>query len=205
MVIYRCLFFRMALCRCVIPRSGRQRWLFKPVTLLLLLLLARQAPMFNAISYGPRRAVCSLIGDALTLLPRQRLLYAVGAFFLSHLLYTIYFASQMTLSFFWPLPLVLLVIGALLIAVIWSRTEEMRLPVCTFIAMTLVMVWLAGELWFFRPTSQAMSAFFGAALLLIGNIVWLGSHYRRRFRADNAIASACYFAGHFLIVRSLYI
>ena len=36
--------------------------------------------------------------------------------------------------------------------------EEMRLPVCTFIAMTLVMVWLAGELWFFRPTSQAMSA-----------------------------------------------
>ena len=162
-----------------------QRWLFKPVTLLLLLLLAWQAPMFNAVSYLVLAGLCaSLIGDALTLLPRQRLLYAVGAFFLSHLLYTIYFASQMTLSFFWPLPLVLLVIGALLIAVIWSRLEEMRLPVCTFIAM---------------------SAFFGAALLLLGNIVWLGSHYRRRFRADNAISAACYFAGHFLIVRSLYI
>ena len=132
-----------------------QRWLFKPVTLLLLLLLAWQAPMFNAVSYLVLAGLCaSLIGDALTLLPRQRLLYAVGAFFLSHLLYTIYFASQMTLSFFWPLPLVLLVIGALLIAVIWTRLEEMRLPVCTFIAMTLVMVWLAGELWFFRPTHR---------------------------------------------------
>ena len=120
-----------------------QRWLFIRVTLLLLLLLAWQAPMFNAVSYLVLAGLCaSLIGDALTLLPRQRLLYAVGAFFLSHLLYTIYFASQMTLSFFWPLPLVLLVIGALLIAVIWSRLEEMRLPVCTFIAMTLVMVWL---------------------------------------------------------------
>ena len=94
-----------------------QRWLFKPVTLLLLLLLAWQAPMFNAVSYLVLAGLCaSLIGDALTLLPRQRLLYAVGAFFLSHLLYTIYFASQMTLSFFWPLPLVLLVIGALLVA-----------------------------------------------------------------------------------------
>jgi uncharacterized membrane protein YhhN len=71
--------------------------------------------------------------------------------------------------------------------------------------MTLVMVWLAGELWFFRPTSPALSAFVGAALLLISNVVWLGSHYRRRFRADNAISAACYFAGHFLIVRSLYI
>lgn len=57
-----------------------QRWLFKPVTLLLLLLLAWQAPMFNAISYLVLAGLCaSLIGDALTLLPRQRLLYAVGA------------------------------------------------------------------------------------------------------------------------------
>ncbi|MGQ7112399.1 lysoplasmalogenase [Escherichia sp. TWPC-MK] len=94
-----------------------QRWVFKPLTLLLLLLLAWQAPMFDAISYLVLAGLCaSLLGDALTLLPRQRLMYAIGAFFLSHLLYTIYFASQMTLSFFWPLPLVLLVLGALLLA-----------------------------------------------------------------------------------------
>src|SRR5574344_1416335 len=111
----------------------------------------------------------------LTLLPRQRLMYAIGAFFLSHLLYTISFASQMTLSFFWPLPLVLLVLGALLLAIIWTRLEEYRWPICTFIGMTLVMVWLAGELWFFRPTAPALSAFVGASLLFISNFVWLGS------------------------------
>ena len=183
-----------------------QRWLFKPVTLLLLLLLAWQAPMFDAISYLVLAGLCaSLIGDALTLLPRQQLLYAIGAFFLSHLLYTIYFASQMTLSFFWPLPLVLLAIGAVLLATIWSRLDALRLPVSTFIAIALVMVWLAGELWFFRPTGPALSAFCGAVLLLSGNVVWLFSHFRRRFKADNAISSACYFIGHFLIVRSLYL
>lgn len=188
------------------PIAGRRRrWVFKPVTLILLLLLARQAPMFNAISYGAGRPVRLLLGDALTLLPRQRVMYAVGAFFLSHLLYTIWFASQLTLSFFWPLPLVLLVFGALLMAVIWSRLEEMKMPVLTFIGMTLVMVWLAGELWFARPTNTALSGFAGAALLLLSNAVWLVSHYRRRFRADNAIAAAFYFAGHFLIVRALYL
>ncbi|WP_228296951.1 lysoplasmalogenase family protein, partial [Klebsiella pneumoniae] len=83
-----------------------------------------------------RRRLCNLL--------RQRLLSAVGAFFLSHLLYSFYFASQMTLSFFWPLPLVLLVLGALLLAIIWTRLEEYRWPICTFIGMTLVMVWLAG-------------------------------------------------------------
>ena len=65
-----------------------QRWVFKPLTLLLLALLAWQAPMFNAVSYLVLAGLlASLLGDALTLLPRQRLLYAVGAFFLSHLLY----------------------------------------------------------------------------------------------------------------------
>ncbi|NBD00233.1 lysoplasmalogenase [Atlantibacter hermannii] len=183
-----------------------QRWVFKPVTLLLLLLLAWQAPMFEALGYlVVAGLLATLVGDTLTLLPRERLLYAIGAFFLSHLLYTIYFASQMTLSFYWPLPLALAVIGVALIAVIWTRLEELRWPICTFIGMTLVMVWLAGELWFFRPTDTSLSAFVGAALLLLSNVVWLGSHYRKRFTADNAIASACYFAGHFLIVRSLYL
>ncbi len=139
-----------------------QRWVFKPLTLLLLALLAWQAPMFNAISYLVLAGLlASLLGDALTLLPRQRLLYAVGAFFLSHLLYTIYFASQMTLSFFWPLPLVLVVLGALLIAVIWTRLEELRIAICTFIGITLMMVWMAGELWFFRPTAPAAVGIYG--------------------------------------------
>lgn len=183
-----------------------QRWVFKPITLILLLFLALQAPMFNAIGYLVVAGLCAaLVGDALAMLQRQRMLYTLGAFFLSHLLYTIWFAGQLTFSFFWPLPVTLLVIGAIGLAVIWTRLEEMRLPALAFIGITLVMVWLAGEQWFLRPTDTAMSGFLGAALLLIGNIVWLVSHYRQRFRADTAIYAACYFAGHFFIVRALYL
>ncbi len=37
--------------------------------------------MFDAISYLVLAGLCaSLLGDALTLLPRQRLMYAIGAF-----------------------------------------------------------------------------------------------------------------------------
>ena len=40
-----------------------QRWVFKPLTLLLLLLLAWQAPMFDAISYLVLAGLCaSLLG-----------------------------------------------------------------------------------------------------------------------------------------------
>lgn len=183
-----------------------QRWIFKPITLLLLLVLAWQAPVFTPLYYLVLAGlVASLAGDTLSQLPESYQRYAIGAFFLSHLLYTLWFASQLSISFFWPLPVVLLIIGALLLATIWTRLEALQLPVALFIGVTLVMVWLAGEQWFFRPVDTTFSGFAGAALLLLSNIVWLGSHYRRRFKADNAIAAACYFAGHFLIVRALYL
>lgn len=183
-----------------------QRWVFKPVTLLLLLAWAWQAPVLKSTDYLILLGLlATLIGDALTLLPTRRMLYAIGAFFLSHLLYTLCFASQMTLSFFWPIPLTLLIIGAALIATVWSRLEELRWPICTFIGMTILMVWLAAEQYFFRPNDYSFTLVVGSGLLLLANIVWLVSHYRRRFNADRAIIAACYFAGHFMIVRSLWL
>lgn len=183
-----------------------QRWVFKPVTLLLLLLLAWQAPTLNVYSYLILLGLAAtLVADGLLLLPEERFMYAIGAFFLSHLLYTLSFASQMTITFFWPLPLTLLIIGAILLAVIWTRLAELRWPVTTYIAMTLLMVWLAGEQYFARSTDMAFSLFCGAVLLLLANILWLFSRYRFKFRAADALVAACYFGGHFLIVRSLYL
>ncbi len=183
-----------------------QRWLFKPVTLLLLLLLAWQAPELNVYSYLILLGLAAtLVADGLLLLPEERFLYAIGAFFLSHLLYTLSFASQMTLTFFWPLPLALIVIGAVLLVVIWSRLAELRWAVSTYIGMTLLMVWLAGEQYFARSTDLAFSLLCGTMLLLLGNVFWLVSRYRFKFKAADALVAACYFGGHFLIVRSLYL
>lgn len=183
-----------------------QRWVFKPVTLLLLVAWAWQSPILKTTDYLILLGLlATLAGDALTLLPSRRMLYAIGAFFLSHLLYTLFFASQMTLTFFWPVPLVLLIIGALLIATVWSRLDELRWPICTFIGMTLLMVWLGTELYFFRPTDHSFTLMVGASLLLLANIIWLISHFRRRFSADSALIAACYFGGHFMIVRSLWL
>ena len=43
------------------------------------------------------------------------------------------------------------------------------------------------------------------SLLLLANVVWLLNRYRFTFRAADAIVAFCYFSGHFLIVRSLYL
>ncbi|UWS29178.1 lysoplasmalogenase [Erwinia pyrifoliae] len=183
-----------------------QRWVFKPVTLLLMLAWAWQAPVLKTTDYLILAGlIATLAGDALMLLPNKRMLYAIGAFFLSHLLYTLCFASQVTLTLFWPIPLTLLIIGALVLATVWTRLEELRWPISTLIGMALLMVWLSTEHYFFRPSDDSFTVMAGADLLLLGNIVWIISHFRCRFSADSAIIAACYFAGHFMIVRSLWL
>lgn len=183
-----------------------QRWLFQPITLLLLLALAWQAPGLTATSYLIILGLlATLAGSALLMLSSERLLYAVGAFFLCHVLYTIGFVSRMTLTIFWPLPLTLLVLGVALIMFLWSRLDELRWPVCTYIGVTLLMVWVAGEQYFLLGNDYNFSLLAGTALLLVAAAVWLISHYRYPFNAARAVFAACYFTGHFLIVRSLYL
>ncbi|MEA9389865.1 lysoplasmalogenase [Acerihabitans sp. TG2] len=182
-----------------------QRWLFKPVTLLLLLALAAQTPVLTPAGYLIILGlVATMVGDALLLLRDERIIYVIGAYFLSYLLYTIGFASQMTFSVFWPLPILLLIIGAALIAVLWQHLAELRWPVCTYIGMTLLMVWIAGEHYFARSSDHSLSLLAGTGFLLISTVLWLVSRFRYPFNAARAIIAASYFAGHFLIVRSLY-
>ncbi len=182
-----------------------QRWLFKPVTLLLLLALAAQAPVLTPAGYLIILGlVATMVGDALLLLRDERMVYVIGAYFLSYLLYTIGFASQMTFSVFWPLPIVLLIIGVALIAVLWPRLAELRWPICTYIGMTVLMVWIAGEQYFALSNDHSLSLLAGTGFLLISTVLWLVSRFRYPFHAARAVIAASYFAGHFLIVRSLY-
>lgn len=183
-----------------------QGWLFKPVTLLLLLLLAWQAPELNITGYLIIAGlVATLVADAFQLLRTERLSLVAGALFTSYLLYTINFILQMNFSFFWPAPLILLSIGVLLLLTVWSKLGAIRWIITSYVVMTLVMVWMAVELYFQRNTDLSFSLLTGATLLLVGNIVWLINRYRLSFRAAEAVIAGCCFIGHFLVVRSLYL
>lgn len=183
-----------------------QRWVFKFTTLFLLLALAWQAPVLNTTDYFILLGLLTtLISGILPLLPKSHMLYTIGTSFLSYLFYTISFSGKMSQVFFWPISLTLIIAGTLVLASIWNRLETLRWPICTFIGMALVMVWLTAEQYHFSPTSYNLSLCAGTLFLMLNNFIWLFSYYRHRFNADRAIIATCYFLGHFMIVRSLYL
>ncbi|ACS87634.1 lysoplasmalogenase [Musicola paradisiaca] len=184
-----------------------QRWLFKPVTLLLMMLMVWQTPTLGLQGYLVILALAAtLAGDALLLLPNQKIRFAVAAYFVSHLLYCVsFFVSQLSFGFFWPLPVALVVVTTLLLVLLGSRLKEERWSVTALVVMTALMVWVAGEHYFSLGSDANFALIAGAVLLFIGHAVWLIHHFRLPFRAHQALLAMCYFGGHFLIVRALYI
>lgn len=183
-----------------------QRWAFKPITMLLMLLWAWQAPELTTFSYLIILGLfASLISDVIQMIPREMMLYTVGALFISHLLYALYFAEPLTLSFNWLPIVILFTIGAITILLLWNQLEDMRWPVATYIAVTLLMVWIAAEGYLTQTNDMSFSQLIGSSLLLITAIIWLFNHYRAPFKAANAVIAVCYFLGHFMIVRALHI
>lgn len=183
-----------------------QQWVFRPVTMLLLLLWACQAPNLEVSGYLIIAGlVTALLSDAIRMLPGKYLLFSFIALFLSYLLYTISFAWHMSFSLFFPLPLILLAVGIVVMAVIWTRLDNMRWRVVDSFVMALLMVWIAGEQYFSLSHESRFSVMAGAVLLLLAHIINLIDRYRCSFKLSKAIVAACGFIGHFLIIRSLFL
>ncbi|MCD1126475.1 lysoplasmalogenase [Jinshanibacter sp. LJY008] len=183
-----------------------QRWVFKPVTMLLMLLWAWQAPEITTLSYLILFGLlASLLSDILQMIQKDKMLYAIGALFISRLLYTLYFINPLTPSFYWPPIVMLLVVGMAMGLLLWNRLEDMRWPAVTYLFITLLMVWTSIEGYLTQTNDMSFSQLIGSLLLLIATTIWLINRYRTPFQAANAVIAVGYFLGHFMVVRALHI
>ncbi|MDX8000212.1 lysoplasmalogenase [Xenorhabdus sp. Reich] len=183
-----------------------QQWVFRPVTMLLLLLWACQAPNLEVSGYLIIAGLVSaLLSDTIRMLPSKYLLFSFIALLLSYLLYTISFALHMGFSFFFPLPLILLAIGIVVMLIVWTRLDNMRWRVIDSFIMALIMVWIAGEQYFSLSNASRFSVIAGAFLLLLAHSISIIDRYRFPFKVSKAVVATCGFIGHFLIIRSLFV
>ncbi|MCW2257681.1 putative membrane protein YhhN [Providencia alcalifaciens] len=183
-----------------------QRWLFRPITLLLLLLWGWNAEFLTAQGYLILAALAvSLIADMIRMLPSERLLTALGLMFVSYLLYTISFGMQLDFSLYLPWLPVPLVIAAITLVVIWTKLENLQAVVFALLIMSMIMAWVAGDQFFGLGRDYNFSIMVGAFLLFISNCIWLIARFRFPFKASKAIVATLYFLGQFFIIRAIYL
>lgn len=183
-----------------------QRWLFRPVTLLLLLAWGWNAEFITISGYLVLAGLlASLLGDMLRILPGERLLASIALIFISYLLYAISFGLQMNFSLYLPWLPVPIVLTLVTLLIIWTKLETLQVPVFALLIMSMIMVWVAGDQYFGLAREVNFSIMVGACLLFLSNCIWLIARFRYPFKASKAIVATLYFLGQFLIIRSLYL
>jgi uncharacterized membrane protein YhhN len=181
-------------------------YVFKPLTTLLIvgLALARMStasdPAYALLIVAG--LLCSLAGDVLLMLPRDRFVAGLAAFLIAHLLYLRAFTLDGVRVTWWivlPLAAVALILLRVLLPHVAAR---LRAPVVVYALALTAMAWSAGE----RGAADAAGGAFAAA----GGVLFVASdsalaidRFARPFRAAPLVVLATYFAAQTLIALSI--
>jgi uncharacterized membrane protein YhhN len=181
-------------------------YLCKPLTTAILLLLAALATS----AHGPRYQVaivvglaCSLVGDVMLMLPRDRFVSGLAAFLLAHLAYLVAFATGVPLMAAPTLMLPLLAIGIVLLRLLWPSLGKLRGPVLGYAVAILLMVWQAwGRNWV-APSEGALLAAAGATLFMLSDAILALNRFRRPWSGAQIAIMTSYVAAQALIALSV--
>jgi uncharacterized membrane protein YhhN len=187
------------------PRA--QVYLFKPLTMILIIAVALVAGADNTSTYKVAVVaglVCSLAGDVFLMLPRDRFIAGLISFLIAHVLYIIAFTSRSGFNASLPALLVLSMYGALMLRCLWSHLGKMRLPVLIYMLVILMMVLQAWESHRLSGQPHAFLAAIGAALFALSDSALALNRFRRPFRSAQAIVLSTYFAAQWLIANSIF-
>lgn len=186
------------------PRT--QVYIFKPLTTILILLIALTADAPRDTFYQDAIVVgllFSFAGDVFLMLPSDRFIAGLVSFLLAHIAYIGAFASNtQLLSAFWS-PLPFLVYAIILLRVLLPRAGKMRAPVLVYGIVITVMAWRACEQGLQLPNTKTLFAFIGAALFVISDSTLAVNRFVNKFHSAQAIILGTYFAAQWLIALSV--
>jgi uncharacterized membrane protein YhhN len=184
---------------------GRPRsvYLFKPLTVILIIAIALQAEPSLYRHLIVAGLLFSLAGDIFLMLPRDRFIQGLVSFLLAHLFYIAAFTldGRPRASLLTALPL--LIYGSIMLRQLRPFPGRLRLPVVLYMLVILVMVWQASNRWISNGTAAAGLALAGASLFAVSDSVLAWNRFRRPFRSAQFFILSSYYAAQWLIALSV--
>jgi uncharacterized membrane protein YhhN len=180
-------------------------YVFKPLTVVLIILIASQAKHATAAQYRPlvvAGLLCSLAGDVFLMLPRDRFVAGLLSFLFAHVCYTAAFASGGWTWGVWAAG-ALALYGALMLWLLWPGLGRLKGAVVVYVFVILLMAWAAlGRAQATLDNGGALAAV-GALLFVASDSALAWNRFRGEFGGAQALVLATYFAAQWSIALSV--
>ena len=184
----------------------RHVYAFKPLTVVLVSLIALQTKHATTPQYKQlivAGLLCSLAGDVLLMLPRERFVAGLVCFLFAHLCYIAAFTAgggARALSAWGAAALALY--GAFVLRLLWPRLGKLKAPVAVYVAAILLMAWQALNRWLAAGEAGSALALAGALLFVASDSALAWNRFRGEFKSAQALVLGTYFAAQWLIALS---
>jgi uncharacterized membrane protein YhhN len=183
-----------------------QVYLFKPLATALLLGFAALSTAAHGAGFQQAIVIglsCSLIGDVLLMLPRDRFVAGLASFLLAHLAYLAAFATEVPIGAHPALALPLVAAAVPALRLLWPGLGPQRIPVLLYAAAILLMVWQAWGWSWALPSLGSTFAAVGATLFLVSDATLAFNRFRRPFGSAQTLIMSSYVAAQALIACSV--
>ncbi|OLE52706.1 MAG: hypothetical protein AUG51_16800 [Acidobacteria bacterium 13_1_20CM_3_53_8] len=185
------------------PRS--KVYLFKPLTVLLIILIALQTK--NQTSHVYRIAIIagllfSLMGDIFLMLPRDRFIQGLVSFLVAHLCYIAAFITEGNRAFSTLSLLPFFVYGGLMLHALWPHLGKMRAPVVIYMLVILLMGWQAASRFLVENQEGSLLAFIGSLFFIASDSILAINRFKTHFKSAQALTLTTYFIAQWLIALS---
>lgn len=182
------------------------RYLFKPLTTVLILLLALilpdpVAPWYRALVV--LGMLFSLGGDIFLMLPRDAFVWGLASFLVAHLFYIAAYLSRGGFRANWLLLAPFVLYGAGLLALLLPHAGAVRVPVILYAVVLMAMGWQAAALWWALRDTAALLAMAGALLFIASDSILALDKFRAPIPQHNLLIMSTYYGALLLIAWSV--
>jgi uncharacterized membrane protein YhhN len=181
-------------------------YLFKPLTMVLILLLAWLAPMPAFPAYRTLVLVglmLSLAGDVFLMLPGDYFLPGLVSFLAAHIAYVVAFGTRAGWQFSWVALFPFLVVGVVMWGVLRAHLGKMKMPAFIYILAILLMGWQATNAWIADPTPLTLLGIIGAVIFMVSDSALSINRFRTPFHWAQLVVLGTYFVAQWLIALSI--
>ena len=181
-----------------------QLFIFKPLTLILILLIA---VIFPAIEPSYKIFIVSgllfsLIGDMFLIYPEKHFKNGLIAFLIGHVCYIIAFTVSTGFHFTFWIYLPIIIISIFYLRNILPYSGKMKIPIIIYIIVITIMGWMVIERLNSLPTFSSFLAVIGVVLFMISDAVLALNKFRKPFFFAELIILTTYFTAQWLLAVS---
>ncbi len=182
------------------------KYIFKPLTTALIILLAFQLDSGNYTIYKIlilTGLLFSLIGDVFLMLPKDRFIAGLVSFLVAHLLFIGAMVSDLGPFYAWIPFIPIAVYMIILLWILLPKTGKMTIPVLVYALVIMVFVWqAAGRAWYLAGDSSSY-AFIGAVLFVISDSVLAYNKFVKPFKLAELLIMLSYWSALVLLALSI--